>query len=69
MSTPSAFLQNLLGRPVVVKLNSGVDYRGVLACLDGYMNIALEQVNVGHLDFDEHTARRLIGSWILESAA
>ena len=28
---------------MVVKLNSGVDYRGVLACLDGYMNIALEQ--------------------------
>jgi U6 snRNA-associated Sm-like protein LSm6 len=46
MSTPSAFLQNLLGRPVVVKLNSGVDYRGVLACLDGYMNIALEQVMI-----------------------
>jgi len=70
MSTPSAFLQNLIGRPVVVKLNSGfrivsiiaiffylkeqsafkllfslgVDYRGVLVCLDGYMNIALEQV-------------------------
>uniref|UniRef100_A0A0E0K079 Sm domain-containing protein n=1 Tax=Oryza punctata TaxID=4537 RepID=A0A0E0K079_ORYPU len=31
------------GRPVVVKLNSGVDYRGILACLDGYMNIAMEQ--------------------------
>jgi U6 snRNA-associated Sm-like protein LSm6 len=29
---------------VVVKLNTGVDYRGVLACLDGYMNIAMEQV-------------------------
>ena len=26
-----------------MKLNSGVDYRGVLACLDGYMNIAMEQ--------------------------
>ena len=69
MSTPSAFLQNLLGRPVVVKLNSGVDYRGVLACLDGYMNIALEQVNVGYLDFVKYNARRLIGSLILESAA
>ena len=31
---------------VVVKLNSGVDYRGVLVCLDGYMNIALEQVSL-----------------------
>ena len=26
-----------------VKLNSGTEYRGVLACLDGYMNIAMEQ--------------------------
>ena len=42
-SNPSAFLKNVLGRPVVVKLNSGVDYRGVLACLDGFMNIAMEQ--------------------------
>ncbi|CAH0774665.1 unnamed protein product [Bemisia tabaci] len=37
------FMSQIHGRPVVVKLNSGVDYRGVLACLDGYMNIALEQ--------------------------
>ncbi|CAM9288248.1 unnamed protein product, partial [Phaeothamnion confervicola] len=56
--SPSDFLKSCLGRPVVVKLNSGVDYRGVdgfrclarlasrhcvLACLDGYMNIAMEQ--------------------------
>ena len=26
-----------------ISLNSGVDYRGILNCLDGYMNIALEQ--------------------------
>ena len=37
------------GRPVVVKLNTGVDYRGVLACLDGYMNIATEQVCACHI--------------------
>lgn len=41
--TPNDFLKLIIGRPVVVKLNSGVDYRGVLACLDGYLNIALEQ--------------------------
>ena len=40
---PNDFLKQIIGRLVVVKLNSGVDYRGVLACLDGYMNIALEQ--------------------------
>lgn len=42
-STPSDFLKAVLGRPVVVKLNTNVEYRGILACLDGYMNIALEQ--------------------------
>mmetsp|Transcript_19306 Transcript_19306/g.36987 ORF Transcript_19306/g.36987 Transcript_19306/m.36987 type:complete len:90 (-) Transcript_19306:361-630(-) len=41
--TPADFLKAIRGRPVVVKLNSGVDYRGILACLDGYMNIAMEQ--------------------------
>jgi U6 snRNA-associated Sm-like protein LSm6 len=41
--SPSDFLKSVLGRPVRVKLNSGTEYRGVLACLDGYMNIAMEQ--------------------------
>jgi U6 snRNA-associated Sm-like protein LSm6 len=27
--TPSEFLKLIIGRPVVVKLNSGVDYRGI----------------------------------------
>ena len=33
--TPSEFLKNVLGRPVVVKLNSGVDYRGPAPRLPG----------------------------------
>ena len=44
--TPADFLKSIKGRQVVVKLNSGVDYRGILACLDGYMNIAMEQTEV-----------------------
>ena len=40
---PSDFLRTVIGKPVIVKLNSGVIFRGVLACLDGFMNIALEQ--------------------------
>lgn len=66
--TPADFLKSIKGKPVVVKLNSGVDYRGkcllcvyallfiqrrnqdcgsgILACLDGYMNIAMEQTEV-----------------------
>ncbi|KAF7970419.1 hypothetical protein HWV62_24157 [Athelia sp. TMB] len=41
--SPTDFLKGVIGKEVVVRLVSGVDYRGVLACLDGYMNIALER--------------------------
>ena len=41
--TPSDFLKAILGWPVSVKLNNGTNDKGVLACLDGYMNIAMEQ--------------------------
>ena len=40
---PTEFLKAIIGRPVVIKLNSGVEYRGVLGCLDGFLNVALEQ--------------------------
>jgi U6 snRNA-associated Sm-like protein LSm6 len=40
--TPTLFLRNVLGRAVVVKLNNGAEYRGKLVCLDGYLNIVLE---------------------------
>lgn len=41
--TPGDFVHSIVGKSVVVKLNSGVSYHGVLACLDGFMNLALEQ--------------------------
>ncbi|KAM6493455.1 Sm-like ribonucleoprotein [Amanita muscaria] len=41
--SPTEFLKNVVGKYVIVRLSSGVDYRGVLSCLDGYMNIAMEQ--------------------------
>lgn len=40
---PTDFLKQVIGKSVVVKLHSGVTYKGVLACLDGFMNIAMEQ--------------------------
>ncbi|KAJ2914367.1 hypothetical protein MD484_g6044, partial [Candolleomyces efflorescens] len=41
--SPTDFLKGVVGKKVIVRLVSGVDYRGVLSCLDGYMNIAMEQ--------------------------
>lgn len=40
--TPGDFLKAIKGKVVMVKLNSGVGYKGVLACLDGYMVRASE---------------------------
>ncbi|KAJ5343510.1 uncharacterized protein N7506_003334 [Penicillium brevicompactum] len=40
---PSVFLSEITGAPVIVKLNSGVVYKGELQSVDGYMNIALEK--------------------------
>ncbi|CAD6250921.1 unnamed protein product [Miscanthus lutarioriparius] len=34
VKTPSDFLKSIRGHPVVVKLNSGVDYREVITCKD-----------------------------------
>ncbi|TGZ83188.1 hypothetical protein EX30DRAFT_304941 [Ascodesmis nigricans] len=42
-SDPSSFLSEIIGGSIVVKLNSGVEYRGELSSVDGYMNIALEK--------------------------
>ena len=44
--SPRDFLNTVVGRPVVVKLNNGVIAQvgcKILACLDGFMNIAMEQ--------------------------
>mmetsp|Transcript_99813 Transcript_99813/g.122095 ORF Transcript_99813/g.122095 Transcript_99813/m.122095 type:complete len:91 (+) Transcript_99813:1226-1498(+) len=40
---PSEFIKNVMGRPVIVKLNNGVSYHGILSGLDEYMNITMEQ--------------------------
>lgn len=39
---PKPFLNGLAGKPVVCKLKWGMEYRGVLISVDGYMNV---QVN------------------------
>ena len=51
--SPTDFVKFIYGRPVIVKLYSGLVYKGgyslyywflgVLTCLDGYMNVVLEQ--------------------------
>ncbi|CAF9923418.1 MAG: U6 snRNA-associated Sm-like protein LSm6 [Gomphillus americanus] len=54
---PSGFLSEIIGAPVVVKLNSGVIYKGELQSVDGYMNIALEKTE----EFVDGVKRRAYG--------
>lgn len=39
--TPSEFLKQIIGKPVVVKLNSGVDYRGELVSYRGTLAVRI----------------------------
>ena len=54
---PTEFLKAIIGRPVVIKLNSGIEYRGVLACLDGFLNVALEQTE----EYDKGVRKAQLG--------
>ncbi|KAI8969704.1 hypothetical protein BDB01DRAFT_840117 [Pilobolus umbonatus] len=54
--SPTDFLSTVLGQTVRVRLNSGIDYKGTLACLDGYMNIALENT-------EEYVEGRLVNKY------
>lgn len=36
---PKPFLNGLTGKPVIVKLKWGMDYKGYLVSVDAYMNL------------------------------
>merc|ERR1712221_46760 len=38
---PKPFLNGLTGKPVLVKLKWGMEYKGYLVAVDGYMNLQL----------------------------
>uniref|UniRef100_A0AC34QKX2 Sm protein F n=1 Tax=Panagrolaimus sp. JU765 TaxID=591449 RepID=A0AC34QKX2_9BILA len=38
---PKPFLNSLTGKPVVCKLKWGMEYRGILMAVDGYMNLQI----------------------------
>lgn len=52
---PKPFLNGLTGKAVVVKLKWGMEYRGYLVSVDGYMNIQLANT-------EEYIDSKLAGS-------
>lgn len=43
---PKPFLNSLTGKPVVVKLKWGMEYKGYLVSTDGYMNLQVCNISV-----------------------
>ncbi|AET39662.1 U4/U6-U5 snRNP complex subunit LSM6 Ecym_4639 [Eremothecium cymbalariae DBVPG len=40
-TSSATFLSNIIGKPVNVKLHSGMLYQGTLESIDGFMNVSL----------------------------
>jgi len=43
---PKPFINGLLGKPVIVKLKWGMEYKGFLVTVDSYMNLQVNLVLV-----------------------
>lgn len=52
---PKPFLNSLTGKPVMVKLKWGQEYKGYLVSVDGYMNLQLANT-------EEHIAGQQTGN-------
>ena len=43
---PKPFLNGLTGKPVMVKLKWGMEYKGYLVSVDGYMNLQVKLAEI-----------------------
>ena len=41
---PKPFLNGLTGKPVIVKLKWGMEYKGILVSTDNYMNVQVSDI-------------------------
>uniref|UniRef100_A0A914QE25 Sm protein F n=4 Tax=Panagrolaimus TaxID=55784 RepID=A0A914QE25_9BILA len=58
---PKPFLNSLTGKPVVCKLKWGMEYRGILLAVDGYMNLQLANTE----EFIEGTNQGCLGEVLI----
>ncbi|EDO17307.1 hypothetical protein Kpol_1062p15 [Vanderwaltozyma polyspora DSM 70294] len=56
-SVSTQFLANIIGKPVSVKLYSGMMYKGKLESIDGFMNVALSNTSE-HFESNAHMLKR-----------
>lgn len=48
---PKPFLNGLTGKPVMVKLKWGMEYKGYLVSVDGYMNVQVSGHKKSETDY------------------
>ena len=58
-------IQKMTGNPVQVKLINGVVLRGVFKCIDGYFNVALDEVLEEHKTPSGEVTSRALGEMFL----
>lgn len=46
LMNPKPFLNGLTGKPVLVKLKWGMEYKGYLVSVDGYMNLQVNNFSI-----------------------
>lgn len=49
---PTNFLSSIIGSTILVKLHNGVEYKGDLQSIDGYMNVVLHSAKEFVEDFE-----------------
>ena len=61
---PKPFLNGLTGKPVMVKLKWGMEYKGYLVSVDGYMNLQVKNFRFKQVKNDSpaFTADQLVSA-------
>jgi small nuclear ribonucleoprotein F len=58
---PKPFLTDLIGKPIIVKLKWGQEYKGILVSFDSYMNLQLAQTQ----EFEDGEFSGVIGETLI----
>lgn len=61
---PKPFLNGLTGKPVMVKLKWGMEYKGYLVSVDGYMNLQVLILGLYYLIKSTLLLLRSSGVWM-----
>ena len=62
LNQPNKFFKDVVGKAVIIKLNDGIEYRGILVCVDGYLNTAMDQTE----EYENGILKAKLGSCFID---